>query len=50
MNFYSPPLHEMLFAMREHDGEALVMTTSSAKRPASIAAVQPQQTPALSLV
>ncbi|WP_213953431.1 MULTISPECIES: MaoC family dehydratase [unclassified Variovorax] len=31
------------------DGEALVMTTSSAKRPPSIAAVQPQQTPALSL-
>jgi 3-hydroxybutyryl-CoA dehydratase len=32
------------------DGEALVMTTSSAKRPASIAAGQTQQTPVLSLV
>ena len=32
------------------DGEALVMTTSSSKRPDSIAAAQIQQTPALSLV
>lgn len=31
------------------DGEALVMTTSSAKRPASGAAAQTQKTPALSL-
>jgi 3-hydroxybutyryl-CoA dehydratase len=32
------------------DGEAVVMTTSSAKRPDSTAAAQTQQTPALSLV
>ena len=32
------------------DGEALVMTTSSSKRPDSIAAAKMQQTPALSMV